>query len=568
MASHSIIAGKDAPLEHSIATLGGLLAGRGFDLEEASWLNPVAGVWSVHLRDRHCPMLYTNGKGATEQAARASALGEFVERASCHHFWSHYYLGESRARRDWVHYPQERWFPIAGEAWPEGLLDDTLKAFYNPDDAIAAETLVDLNSGNRERGICALPYTRLSDGETLWFPINLIGNLYVSNGLSAGNSPREARAQAMSEILERHVKFRVIGEELCLPEVPDSVIDRYPGIRHGIDQLRDAGYGILVRDASLGGRYPVLCVVLLNPQDHGCYASFGAHPRFAIALERALTELLQGRALDNLAQFPEPSFDSEEVASAENREIHFVDSSGVIGWRFLADTPDHPFCDWQFSEDNESDYQWLRNTIEADGFDIYVADFTELGAYACRVIVPGMSEIYDVDDLEWENNSVGNLIRPALLDLPALDAQGSAALLDLIERLGLADQRLVAELIGLAPDETSPWKTLRVAELKTLLGLASGHEETVRAGCHWLHHFGELPAARRRVYRAVASLLEMGSPDDYATSLDLLYGRDAVAIARALLSGELRHFGLERLGPDMAGSARHTSLLAAFDRLA
>ena len=39
----------------------------------------------------------------------------------------------------------------------------------------------------------------------------------------------------------------------------------------------------------------------------------------------------------------------------------------------------------------------LVNAIHAEGRDIYVADFTHLGVYACRIIVPGMSEIYPVD---------------------------------------------------------------------------------------------------------------------------------------------------------------------------
>ena len=48
---------------------------------------------------------------------------------------------------------------------------------------------------------------------------------------------------------------------------------------------------------------------------------------------------------------------------------------------------------------------------------MYVADFEELNVYACRILVPGMSEIYPVEDLQWENNSVGNDIRPALVRL-------------------------------------------------------------------------------------------------------------------------------------------------------
>ena len=78
------IPGKDASLEQSIATLRGKLSALGFHLEERSWLNPVEGVWSVHVRDHDCALLFSNGKGASELAARASALGECVERLSTH----------------------------------------------------------------------------------------------------------------------------------------------------------------------------------------------------------------------------------------------------------------------------------------------------------------------------------------------------------------------------------------------------------------------------------------------------------------------------------------------------
>ena len=129
---------------------------------------------------QHSPLLFTNGKGGSRLAALASAPGEFFERLSCNYFWTHYY----------------------------------------PDGSIDANTLVDLNSGDSERGICALPYVRQRDGATVWFPVNLIGNLYVSKGMSAGNTEMEARSQALSEILERHIKFRIISEGLCLPDVP------------------------------------------------------------------------------------------------------------------------------------------------------------------------------------------------------------------------------------------------------------------------------------------------------------------------------------------------------------
>ena len=568
MQTESFIPGKDASLESTITTMQHKLAARGFHLDESSLLNPVESIWSVHVRDRECPMLFANGKGATQLAARASALGEFFERLGTHYFWTHFHLGATRANAPYVHYPQERWFaPTDDGHWPQELLNPELHAFYNPDGDIDGEVLVDLNSGNVERGICALPYKRLHDGAETWIPVNIIGNLYVSNGMAAGNTPMESRAQALSEIFERHIKYRIIREGLCLPEVPEEVIARDPGIAAGIKGLRAAGFGILVRDASLGGRYPVMNVTLLHPKDQGVFASFGAHPRFEIALERALTELLQGRALDALGSFPEAGFDMEEIQLASNLEIHFVDSSGVISWNFLGDKPDYPFADWNFSTTTAEDYQWLCDCIKAEGHDIYVADFAEQGAYSCRILVPGMSEIYPVEDLAWENNSIGNRIRPSLVKLPDLSDDESRALLDDLQTMNLNDERPLWEILGLAVPLDTVWKELRIGELKTLLALAIGDEEATREGCDWVRNFQEMNPARHLVYRCVESLLNLDDADNYRRSLTLLYGAETVRQAQALLDRSERFFGLDTLGSDMQGSAMHQTLLKAYDKL-
>ncbi|MFH1661080.1 MAG: 30S ribosomal protein S12 methylthiotransferase accessory factor YcaO [Pseudomonadota bacterium] len=572
MQQEHFIPGKDASLEHSITSMQAKLAARGFDIEECSWLNPVDNVWSVHVRNRACHLMFTNGKGATKLAAHASALGEFFERLSCNYFWNHYYLGETIANRAFTHYPRERWFPLTahGTDWPAELLTPELQAFYNPEGNITAEVLVDMNSGNEDRGICAIPYIRQRDGAEVFFPVNVISNLYVSNGMSAGNTQAEARAQALSEILERHVKFKVIAEGLCLPDVPDEVVGRYPSIAAGIKGLRDAGFGILIKDASLGGLYPVMCVTMLNPRDQGVFASFGAHPRFEIALERALTELLQGRALEALDGFPPPGFDLDEIASAPNIEIHFVDSSGIVSWEFFGDQADHEFVDWNFNDlDNgktADDYAWLAERIHADGHDIYVADFDHLGVYACRILVPGMSEIYPIDDLEWENNSNGNVVRADILRLSELNDDECCELLDTLNELSIADERPVAALIGLAADPGSLWADLRVGELKTMLALAGGDPDALREGLEWVRQFEQLDAGRRRIYACLQTIIDMEDPATYEGALLSLYGEATLDQAIAMLDGDVRFFGLVSPGLDLAGCDLHQRLLKEYEK--
>lgn len=572
MTSQHFIVGKDASLENTIATMQSKLNALGFHVEERSWLNPIEGIWSVHVRDRDCPLMFTNGKGASKQACLASALGEFFERLSCNYFWNHYYLGYEVAEgnhRTFVHYPQEQWIlPEEDGTWPAALLTPELHDFYNPRGTIDSHTLVDFNSGNQERGICSIPYVRERDGKTVLFPVNLISNLYVSNGMSAGNTAPEARTQALSEIFERYVKFRILSEGICLPDVPPEVIARYPRIAAGIQGLRDAGFGILVKDASLGGQFPVMNVTLLNPHDQGCFASFGAHPRFEVALERALTELLQGRALNELGGFPAPSFDLEEVASSPNIEIHFVDSSGLIHWNFLGAKSDFAFTDWNFSSTTAEDYAWSVNAIHQQNCDVYVADFEHLGVYACRIIVPGMSEIYPVDELEWENNSIANDIRETILNLSDLDDDECSDLLDTLNESGLTDDRLVAALIGLAAGDNAFWKDLRVGELKTLLALAISDADAISEGCEWIRHFGQVNPTRARVYACIESLQKLeDSPIDYSAALEQLYGMETLQQAQNLRNGESRFFGEPSPGLNLEGCAMHQRLLEAYKKL-
>jgi YcaO-like protein with predicted kinase domain len=93
---------------------------------------------------------------------------------------------------------------------------------------------------------------------------------------------------------------------------------------------------VLVKDASLGGEFPVMCVTLMNPRTGGVFASFGAHPSLEVALERSLTELLQGRSFEGLNDLPQPTFEGHAVTEPNNFVEHFIDSSGVVSWRFFS----------------------------------------------------------------------------------------------------------------------------------------------------------------------------------------------------------------------------------------
>ena len=578
MTQQTFTPGKDAALEESIEKFQQKLTALGFNIEEASWLNPVPNVWSVHIRDKDCPQCFSNGKGASKKAALASALGEYFERLSTNYFWTDFYLGQDIANGDFVHYPNEKWFPIEDEALlPQGILDDRLFEHFDPNQELTPELLVDLQSGNYERGIVALPYVRQSDQQTVYIPQSIISNLYVSNGMSAGNSQFEARVQGLSEVFERYVKNKIIAEAISLPLIPQEVMARYPSIQAAIDKLEQEGFPILAYDASLGGKYPVICVILLNPTNGTCFASFGAHPKFQVALERTVTELLQGRSLKDLDVFSPPSFNNDDVAEHANLETHFIDSSGLISWDLFKDTPDYEFADWNFSgKDTHEEYDNLMAIFRAEKKDVYIMDYNHLGVYACRIIVPGMSDIYPADDLIYANSNMGMDWREILLDLPHFhhDPETYQELLDELDEQGIDDATRVREFIGIVAPKASGWTTLRIGELKSMLYLALGDLEMALDWANWTYNMNSsvFTAERANYYRCLINSLELfmdsqRDPQQYRMVFEKMYGKDAVAFAWSAIQGGNPFYNLPASDETLANFSEHQKLLAAYAKL-
>ena len=578
MTQQTFIPGKDAALEESIEKFQQKLTSLGFNIEEASWLNPVPNVWSVHIRDKDCPQCFSNGKGASKKAALASALGEYFERLSTNYFWTDFYLGQDIANGDFVHYPNEKWFPIEDEALlPQGILDDRLFDHFDPNQELTPELLVDLQSGNYERGIVALPYVRQSDQQTVYIPQSIISNLYVSNGMSAGNSQFEARVQGLSEVFERYVKNKIIAEAISLPLIPQEVMARYPSIQAAIDKLEQEGFPILAYDASLGGKYPVICVILLNPTNGTCFASFGAHPKFQVALERTVTELLQGRSLKDLDVFSPPSFNNDDVAEHANLETHFIDSSGLISWDLFKDTPDYEFADWNFSgKDTHEEYDNLMAIFREESKEVYIMDYNHLGVYACRIIVPGMSDIYPADDLIYANSNMGMDWREILLDLPHFhhDPETYQELLDELDEQGIDDATRVREFIGIVAPKASGWTTLRIGELKSMLYLALGDLAMALDWANWTYNMNSsvFTAERANYYRCLINSLELfmdsqRDPQQYRMVFEKMYGKDAVAFAWGAIQGGNPFYNLPASDETLANFSEHQKLLAAYAKL-
>ncbi|WP_422419473.1 OsmC domain/YcaO domain-containing protein [Pseudomonas sp. GZD-222] len=571
------IAGKDLPLEQTIANMSAILANLGMKIEIASWRNIVPNVWSLHIRDAQSPMCFTNGKGSTKESALASALGEFIERLNCNFFYNDQFWGEDIANAAFVHYPDERWFkPGRKDALPAEILDAYCLEIYNPEGELLGSHLYDTNSGNIERGICSLPFVRQSDSEVVYFPSNLIENLYLSNGMSAGNTLAEAQVQCLSEIFERAVKREILESEFCLPDVPHEVLAKYPAILAGIQGLEEQGFPVLVKDASLGGDFPVMCVTLMNPRTGGVFASFGAHPSFEVALERSLTELLQGRSFEGLNDLPQPTFESHALMEPNNFVEHFIDSSGVVSWRFFSAKADFPFVEWDFSgqgeNSNTEEAATLFGILESMGKEAYMAVYEHLGATACRIIVPGYSEIYPIEDLVWDNTNKALFFREDILNLHSLDETDLRALVERLEESELDDYTDIKTLIGIEFDDNTAWGQLTILELKLLIYVALQQFEEAKELVETFLQFNDNTVERGLFYQALNVVLEVALDDeleldDYEANFRRMFGNERMDAVIGSVQGSVRFYGLTPTSMKLEGLDRHLRLIDSYKKL-
>jgi ribosomal protein S12 methylthiotransferase accessory factor len=410
----------------------------------------------------------------------------------------------------------------------------------------------------------------------VYFPSNLVENLFVSNGMSAGNTLAEAQVQCLSEIFERAVKREILEGEICLPDVPAEVLAKYPSIMAGIQGLEAQGFPVLVKDASLGGTYPVMCVTLMNPRTGGVFASFGAHPSLEVALERSLTELLQGRSFEGLNELPPPTFESNAVTEPYNFVEHFIDSSGIVSWRFFSDKADYEFVEWDFAGKgntaNADEAVILFGILKDLGKEVYTTVHDQLGAMACRILVPGYSEIYPLEDLIWDNTNKSLLFREDILNLHRLNDKKLTALLDRLENNELDEYADIATLIGIEFDENTEWGQLTVLELKLLIHLALKQLEAAQDLVGAFLQYNDNTVERKLFYQALNVVLEVAlNPEleieNYEHNFRRMFGNARMDAVLGSVNGNVRFFGLTPTNMKLEGLDRHHRLIDSYKKL-
>jgi ribosomal protein S12 methylthiotransferase accessory factor len=206
------------------------------------------------------------------------------------------------------------------------------------------------------------------------------------------------------------------------------------------------------------------------------------------------------------------------------------------------------------------------------GKEVYIAVHDQLGAIACRILVPAYSEIYPIEDLIWDNTNKALLFREDILNVHRLDDTRLTALLDRLENNELDEYADIATLIGIEFDDNTEWGQLTVLELKLLINLALKQFEAAQELVGAFLQYNDNTAERKLFYQALSVVLHIELDDDlkmadYEPNFRRMYGNARTDAVLGSVDGSVRFYGLTPTSMKLEGLERHHRLIDSLQKL-
>lgn len=373
---------KDASPEATLAKIKDILQKNGLSVTEHWCAHSVSNCYALRITIDGTTF-GSNGKGVTEALARASAYAELMERLQANQIG----YGARRKMPDSKMMAQKELLESSDDFFER--IAAAIKEFYNATltPQQLAQFCYDYEAGGELT--MAVPYYSVTEDKTTWLPNRLVGPLYHTTGLCAGNSPEEAIVQGFSEIVERWCQQCFMLKDLVPPTIPDDYLKSYPLAWETICQIREKGYTVLIKDCSMGWGYPVIATVVIDKNAHTYHAHLGASPVFEIALERSLTETFQGREINSVAQ---TSLSDSIKSNAVLYSKSFRQGECIFSTAFFTENSSFPFIPFPNRSgcSNRELLKYVMDFLREKGMKFYVRDISCLGFHSYKLIVPDM----------------------------------------------------------------------------------------------------------------------------------------------------------------------------------
>ena len=365
--------------------------------EETIMFNPLKNLYSCHIKIPSL-LLDVNGKGTTEEYCLASGYGELLERL-LNFCFRKFYITEYKPIN--LFYDSKE-FLINTDLYniPKSIINDMNNSFVDSDGKYPTiQNLIEVYQKKfGSNKIFSIPFYSSKNNNVIHLPIEIIKELTGSNGLSCGNTLEEATSQAIFEFLERYVYSNIYFNKLTPPQIPlEYIFQECPNLSEVIKSFITSEYDITFYDGSLDCGFPVVGIILVNKKNHSYKMNFGSHFSFNIAVERCLTEIVQGiENYELLANKMCPLDTFTNTHTYNNFYNLYVKAVGNVPMEFFKKTPSWIFKKWKYNitgKSNKDICKELINFCLLHSSDVYIRNNSYMDFSIVHVYIPNLSPV-------------------------------------------------------------------------------------------------------------------------------------------------------------------------------
>ena len=405
---------KDKRPCDTVGYLCSILEKKRIEMEETWIPENEIGTYSLRLNVKHTG-IGSNGKGMSKEYARASAYAEFFERLENMKLQPNSLLYNVLRNNNYEFFlfPDEK--VLSAEeliAEKNSFITYFLKErSIEPTDNEAAVLelqkvqKMDYNLLHEKNQFISIPYYSIQQDKVTYIPYFSENIHYGRNGMCAGNTSYEAIVQGLSEVVERMVQTILITQKVKLPDIPESYLKKFPEIYSMYNVIKNMeGYKVLLKDCSLGGKYPAAAFIIIEKNTGKYGVKVGCHPDYSIALERLFTEATQGIKLTEFSQKAVFDFTNNLVNTKYNLLNGFRTGDASYPYQLFSDKPDYEFAEMEDVSEysNEELCKNMMQIFLEEGYDILIHDVSYLDFPAYHIIVPGVSEMSHGEHMLFE----------------------------------------------------------------------------------------------------------------------------------------------------------------------
>lgn len=514
---------KERSPEETVSIIHNILSSVGINPYVFNWCNPKDGLYSVRIQtSKKGASFGTNGKGRTKQFALASGYAEFIERIQNGLLvgisgLNRFVLKKLQKINGFYYFPDEKFISIREFLnLPEPYLSDL---FGNSREDNKYERNVALNayferlSSNGFPGLLAVPFFDCNNSRIQYFPFSFTLSLTGSNGMAAGNTREEAIFQALCELIERYASHKVYQDQLTPPTVNDDFLAQYPEEFRIINDIRECGFDVVVKDFSCGLKLPALGVLIIDKIHNKYRLNVGADTSFRVSLSRALTEIYQGISSDSalrniMLDIPSRAqdyflSDTPECKKKREHEIRefTINGRGVFPRSLFENTPSYEFNPTVFSTEDSyrSEVSKLIHLFIDTGKNVYIRDVSFLGFPSYYVYVPTVSVMGRKTKEEISASFEKNVARDSLEDFIfpfktfIHNNKRIKKVLDILvpDRAEISHQVTMSQLLRLEFSPNCIWCEIPVVFILSMLCfLIKEFENSEKYLKYYMHYFG------------------------------------------------------------------------------